>query len=676
MATLLDELVSRVQDPALREQLAEQVALLHGDKEYGLIFPRHLPERVKLPNHPVTRRTVVTLRDASTEDTWLVKSVKGSTATLLDRAGDQSNRPLSDLVVVRRFGEPVFPGLVSVGKVAQGGDKPWHTVINAENYHALELLTYTDSGKVDVVSIDPPYNKDAGGWAYNDHYVDKNDALRDSKWLAWMDRRLALAQQLLKDTGILLINIDDTEQAPLKMLCDARFGRDNFLAQMVWNGGRKNDSRYVSVGHDYILVYAKSQELLKELEVRWRERKPGVKEALAAAREIWAEEDGVHEKAQKRWRVWLRNFKKTGIPTDAVTRYSVLSPDGRPIRTDRDLSWPGGGGPRYDVLHPVTGKPCVVPGPGWRYPDEATMLREIAAGHVYFGKDETTQPAGIGDLEELDAQVPASVFERDRNPAGIALVDMLGDKRFPHPKNVEVVAKLIDLAAGNDAVVLDFVGGSGTTTHAVAALNQVDGGTRRSILVTNNEVVEKVAKQLRKAGHNPGDAEWEALGVFEYVTKPRLMAAFTGMRPDGKTPIPAKATNLSGKPMSDGLDENVEFFDLAYLDRNRVERGHAFEAIAPLLWLEAGARGERIDKEEPDFAVSASAGYAVLFDVGAWSKLSTQLKQLPDVRLLFVITDSPAQYQQIVSELSPDVQTRMLYEDYLENFELNTGGVR
>jgi adenine-specific DNA-methyltransferase len=304
------------------------------------------------------------------------------------------------------------------------------------------------------------------------------------------------------------------------------------------------------------------------------------------------------------------------------------------------------------------------------------MQAEIDAGRVYFGKDHTTQPAAISWLHELETQVATSVFDRDRNPAEVALVDILGSKRFPHPKNIEVIARLINVAAGDDAVVLDFFGGSGTTTHAVAALNQVDGGSRRSILVTNNEVVETTARKLRSAGHRPGDAEWESAGVFNYVTRPRLEAAFTGVQPGGTAPIPAKTTNISGRAMSEGLEENIEFFELRYLDRNEVERGRAFEAIAPILWLSAGGVGQRIEKRVPDFAMSPSAGYAILFDVGSWAKLSRELGAHPEVRRLFVVTESLAQYQQVVAEISPDVQTTMLYEDYLENFELNTGGLK
>ncbi len=149
-------------------------------------------------------------------------------------------------------------------------------------------------------------------------------------------------------------------------------------------------------------------------------------------------------------------------------------------------------------------------------------------------------------------------------------------------------------------MILDFFGGTGTTTEAVMRLNAEDGGTRQSILVTNNEVGSKQAKELRKAGHHPGDPEWEALGVFEHVARPRVSTVVTGSRPDGST-------------YSEGLAANVEFLDLTYLDPGMVRRGREFQAIAPLLWLRAGALGERIDTI-PDAGWALTPAYGILFD--------------------------------------------------------------
>ena len=143
---------------------------------------------------------------------------------------------------------------------------------------------------------------------------------------------------------------------------------------------------------------------------------------------------------------------------------------------------------------------------------------------------------------------------------------------------------------------MDFFAGSGTTTHAVARLNRQDGGLRRSILVTNNEVSVGEAELLRRKGLKPGDPEWEALGIFEQVTRPRLISAFTGKTPDGQ-PIIGEYKFGDEFPMAEGFDENIEFFRLDFLDTDEVARGEAFKAIVPIFWMVAGCRGEREDFE-------------------------------------------------------------------------------
>ncbi len=178
-------------------------------------------------------------------------------------------------MVVAEFREPIYPGLVSTGKVERGGDKPFHTVINAENYHALQTLLFTHRGQVDCIYIDPPYNTGSADWIYNDRYVSGDDLYRHSKWLAFIERRLVLAQVLLKDTGVIIVAIGDEEHHRLRMLLDQVFGDQNFLADIIWQGSGKNDARYTAGGVDYMLVYAKSEEALAASGRRWREAKPG-----------------------------------------------------------------------------------------------------------------------------------------------------------------------------------------------------------------------------------------------------------------------------------------------------------------------------------------------------------------------------------------------------------------
>jgi adenine-specific DNA-methyltransferase len=170
-------------------------------------------------------------------------------------------------------------------------------------------------------------------------------------------------------------------------------------------------------------------------------------------------------------------------------------------------------------------------------------------------------------------------------------------------------------------VVLDFFGGSGTTTHAVARLNRQDGGRRQSILVTNNEVSAAEAEELRSRGLQPGDEEWEAMGIFEHVTRPRITAAITGSTPEGE-PVKGSYKFIDEFPIAEGFDENVQFFELTYLDPELVELDTAFSAIAPLLWLRAGGRGlilgENLDAAGRRKPYAWTEHYGVLFNPDRW----------------------------------------------------------
>lgn len=197
-------------------------------------------------------------------------------------------------------------------------------------------------------------------------------------------------------------------------------------------------------------------------------------------------------------------------------------------------------------------------------------------------------------------------------------------------------------------------------------LNRQDGGRRRSISVTNNEVSEDEAKKLTKRGLRQGDPEWEALGICQYITKPRVTAAITGRTPDGD-PVKGDYKFTDEFPMADGFEENAVFFDLTYEDPDAVELGVAFEEIAPLLWLRAGARGRVIEHEEPGYAVSDA--YAVLFDFAAVRDFVKALKDRPEVACAFVITDDTARFAGVKAQL-PGLDVVRLYESYLQSFKI------
>ncbi|MDP9832400.1 site-specific DNA-methyltransferase [Trueperella abortisuis] len=398
-------------------------------------------------------------------------------------------------------------------------DTTQNVFIEGDNLEVLKILQKHYYGQIKMIYIDPPYNT-GNDFVYADDYADSignyleltgqtDDGGRlstnsessgrfHSNWLNMMYPRLKLARNLLTQDGAVLISVDDSEQANLRMMCDEIFGQNNFIATLVWQGGRKNDSRYVSVGHDYILVYARNEAFLKENGVRWRERKSGVEDALEAGSRCWQAAQGNPALATRKFREWLGSRKDL---TPAVTRFKSIDQNGRVYNADKDLGWPGGGGPRFEVLHPITKRPVTTPSTGWRFTEES-LKEQVQRDLIEFGVDEKKIPRGKTFLDELDSQVAESVFTQIRTTAAQRLRRLIGSGVFDYPKDEYVLARWTKLVLNGDTngIVLDFFAGSGTTAHAVMHLNAEDGGNRRCISVQLPEPTGEKS-EARKAGY-------------------------------------------------------------------------------------------------------------------------------------------------------------------------------
>jgi adenine-specific DNA-methyltransferase len=300
-------------------------------------------------------------------------------------------------------------------------------------------------------------------------------------------------------------------------------------------------------------------------------------------------------------------------------------------------------------------------------------LRRINAGEV-----SVTGRGADGRIEVEDGTVmkrPKTMWlmeSHDASSYGTALLSrFIGDRKFPFPKSLYAVEDTLRFFVGDnpDAIVLDFFAGSATTAHAVMRLNRQDGGRRRCIVVTNNEVSADEADTLRRGGFRPADAEWEALGICNYIARPRLESAVSGRTPEGQA-IRGDYKFIDPFPMADGLEENIAFFDLTYEDANEVRYNFAFSAIAPLLWLRAGSSGRCISEVSDGFDIAES--YGVLFNVDATSAFLSAVSA-GDVRCAFIITDSEAQYQLIANEVTDGVEPVRLYESYFSSVAITPG---
>lgn len=254
------------------------------------------------------------------------------------------------------------------------------------------------------------------------------------------------------------------------------------------------------------------------------------------------------------------------------------------------------------------------------------------------------------------------------------LGNLFGNKRFTFPKSLYAVKDCIRFFAENkpNALIVDFFAGSGTTLHAVNLLNAEDGGHRRCIMVTNNEVSVDEAKSLKERGYQPGDAEWDNLGIARYVTWPRTVCSIEGHDINGK---PLKGNYLgSDRPMADGFATNAVFFKLGFLDKTKVSLGMQFKELLSMLWMKAGAIGKcpTIEEGVPDMLILPENKMAVLNNENRFAEFAAELAAHPEIDVIFLVTDYEAGFV-AMSQALEGKTTYQLYRDYLDNFRINAG---
>ena len=368
-------------------------------------------------------------------------------------------------------------------------------LIEGDNLASLKLLEKTHAGKIDLIYIDPPYNTGNKDFVYDDAFIDSNDTFRHSKWLSFMEKRLLLAKNILSDNGVIFISIDDNEQANIKVLCDRLFGESNFVAQfIVASNSTKNNAKYVSVSHEYLLCYAKNFVSLGQ---PWQVKKNNVDEFAKRAKQLVdrkLSQEEIHKE--------LLELVKYPRFYD-LDHYTYADEKGI-YQTDN----PGGvsnGNTKTRLIHPITHKACAIPNGGWRY-KEAELLRMYNEGLFSFGEDENIVPRPKRYLKDYLTQIPKSVLFFDSQ----ASTKWLKAQKLPFdfPKALEYIQFIISMYPKKSFTILDFFAGSGTTGHAVMKLNAEDGGERKFILCTNNEnnicrevTYERIKRVIDKEGY-------------------------------------------------------------------------------------------------------------------------------------------------------------------------------
>lgn len=693
---------AKAKDPNLGAELEKEIRTLANRRSFGLNFERHRPESVELPGRAIRKGDKVRILPPRGETKkgdqrlWKVLSIRRESghrmaelATIHEGEAEQRTVSTDDLVVVAEFKDYIYPGLVSTGKLTRGSDKPFHTVINGENFHALEALTYTHRGKLDVIYIDPPYNSGAKDWKYNNNYVEKEDAYRHSKWLAFIERRLKVASILLNpEDALLIVTIDEKEYLRLGLLLEQTFpeARMQMVSSVISQKGVARDIGMNRVD-EYIFylffgraklskldpVFAGHQRAAKRTQVWYpflrtgsnstREHSPGCFFPIFVdssgkivgcgdpkSNNLDATDVPIPNGCRAIWPI--KSDKIDGVWQGSVSTFKALFKEGmlKLGRADKAGNLP--------ILYIRSG-----------------MAKRIRSGAIPSAGIDSMGVLMVGTFEgsqEQGARTQWNNLSHDATLSGSDLIKkIIPGRKFPFPKSLFAVEDALRwyVKAKTEAIVLDFFAGSGTTAHAVMRLNRQDGGRRQCISVTNNEVAASEHRKLRLLGLRPGDAGWDKWGICDYITKPRIAAAITGRTPEG-TDIDGDYKFTDEFPMAEGFEENAEFFTLTYEAPVAVSHNRAFERIAPLLWMRAGSKGPRIDSPPADgWAVVDT--YGLLIDLDMAAPFCAAAKG--GIRIAYIVTDDERRFQAVAQHLPKGVEAVRLYESYLTNFRFSMG---
>ncbi len=448
-------------------------------------------------------------------------------------------------------------------------NKPVNLLIEGDNYHALSVLNYTHKGKIDVIYIDPPYNTGNKDFIFNDHYVDREDAYRHSKWLSFMEKRLKLAKNLLKDTGAIFISIDDNEIAQLKMLIDRPdlFGENNFESMVCWRrrANQPNDkAKMIAKVAEYILVYAKNSSILKQKHLF------NTVPLLQSRIDNYSNPD---EDSRGRWSTtpWCASRGQGG------TKYKIITPSGKKYNE----TWLG---------------------------TKETFEKLLRDKRIVFPNNNNGKPRKKVFLKERQLEGQSAInfwvgnIYGDNLSASSELNEIFGgDRVFDNPKPVNLIQTILRIKSQKDSTILDFMAGSGTTAQAVLELNKEDNGNRKFILCTNNE-------------NNNGNG----YKIAEDICYPRIKKVIEGYK------------NIKGEKVQ-GLGGNLKYFKTGFVDykestdRNKIKLTK--EAVE-MLCVKEGTFELIVDKKDFKIFKNSEHYTGIIFDQLAIKEFKKAIKSI------------------------------------------------
>lgn len=636
----INDLIAQIKDDDLRSRIDVELKRLLKQKKFGLVFEDHMPEGLN----------------------------EG----------------------------PIYPTLRIMDQVLHAPDKDlWHALIEADNYYALQLLAYLYPGMVDCIYIDPPYNTGDKSWKYNNNYVDSSDSFRHSKWLSMMKKRLVLAKKLLnpKDS-VLIVTIDEKEYLRLGCLLEELFpeARIQMISNVINRSGSVRKLGFSRcIEYIYFVMLGDSSPVSIDFDIS------GInKESNSSSPVTW---QYLRRRASN---VGALRIGRPGLfyPIFIDRVNNKIHSVGNPLPKEKDrksVICPDGTWAAYP-LKPNGEEGC------WQISKER-LEEQLNDGTCYLSSvNEEKELAQIlylksGDRNKVLTGVvnvigkepsgkliidggekkyrPKDIWMQDSHEAtsgSVLLNTILCNKRFDFPKSLYTVHDTIRFFIDNkpNALIVDFFAGSGTTLHAVNLLNAEDGGKRRCIMVTNNEVSEAEAKELKRKGYQPGDEEWEKYGIARYVNWPRTVCSIEGHDVNGQ-PLKGEYLGTDHRQMKEGFESNCVFFKLDFLDKTQVALGRQFRELLPMLWMKAGAFGQcpQLEKDGvPEMLVLPENHFAVLTDEKSFGRFVDEVDKHEDITMIYLVVDSDMMYREMAKQF-PKKQTCQLYRDYLDNFRIN-----
>lgn len=695
----LEDKIAEIPDAKLRQAIADEVATLKKRTRFGLVFEEHQPEVVPVHDARVRRGERVAKKSGSLTEIWRVLKIAEGQALCekekvkagkSDEVGERETMAVEQLVVVRRMGEAIYPALTPINAVSNGDPaQSHHVLIEADNYHALQLLLFPYEGKVDCIYIDPPYNTGARDWKYNNNYVDGNDAWQHSKWLTFMAKRLRLAKRLLKpETGVLIVTIDEHEVHHLGCLLEQEFP-DAYVQMATIVINQKGVAQGgLSRAEEYALFVFMPQANIS----------PASDDLLSPER--------VDSKRfqQPRWERLLRggtNSRRADRPglffpihIDPETRTIVSIGEPLPLSetpdqttVDNTVAWPfrtdgtlGNWRVSPPTLRMLAAKGYVKLGGYDAARKTWTVLylgqkaqRQIEEGAIRIvGRDSTTGAVAL-EYAEGEQRSIKTVWHRALHDAGnygsSFLRNILGEGgRFSFPKSIYAVRDAIAAVVRDkpNALIADFFAGSGTTLNAVNLLNATDGGQRQCILVTNNEVSEEEARNLTAQGLQPGQDEWDQYGICRSVTWPRSKFTILGRRDDG-TPLPGDY--LTGKQVTRVKPRSIRQLGFAEGRNLTVPQRKQVAALLPTV--------PQSKVTDAPWFLDDDIGVSVLWDVQQASAWLEELSEAGHVTEVCVVTMESRLFNalkvQIVETLGPqevsEDEKRPMADGFAANLE-------